>query len=283
MKLAPYSVLIRTRNSALDLPEVFQSLEEQTHLPREIVVVDNQSEDQTVELARNKGAVIIPYPSDKPFSYSHALNVGMRRAKESPYVLILSAHSPLVQPLAMEEAVKTMQAHAAAAVITFKRLSQVLPSHRAQVPNGDAFIEYISWNPKLHFADNSCNMIRTVDWLQKSFDESLPSHEDQGWIKSRMGLGRTALHQPEIYYRYANRNFTPEKVAFDWVVSSRLITHEPLRKQLWTRRLKAVMHMVLGNKEKARYNWTIVKHITAWRKLPTNKLQYHELVRPASS
>jgi glycosyltransferase involved in cell wall biosynthesis len=283
MKLAPYSVLIRTRNSVLDLPEVFQSLEEQSHLPREIVVADNQSEDQTVELARNKGAVIIPYPSDKPFSYSHALNVGMRRAKESPYVLILSAHSPLVQPQAMEEAVKAMQAHAAAAVITFKRLAQVLPSHRTKVPNSNSLIEYVSWNPKLHFADNSCNVIRAADWQFTPFDESLPSHEDQGWIKSRMRLGRTALHQPEIYYRYANRNFTPEKVAFDGVVSSRLITHEPLRKQLWTRRVKAVAHMVLGNKEKARYNWTIVKHITAWRKLPTNKLQYHDLVRPASS
>ena len=278
-----YSVLIRVRNAATTLPGALESLRKQSLLPHEIWVVDDHSSDESAQIARKYGAKVISYPSDRPFSYSHALNVGMA-AVTTPYTLVLSAHAQLLQPEAMEHAVTLMNAHPSAALISFTRMGPSGLDHQSNPSIRHENMRIRStWNWKTPLADNSCNLLRTSDWAEQPFSEEIPSWEDQYWLKQRMGVGRVALHQPEIVYAYRNTNFIPEKVAFDGVVASRWIHGGRLTRTIWHRRLKAAVHTLLGNRDKAAYNWKIARLIAKWRRLPNEALQFHELVRPAFS
>lgn len=283
MSVLEYSVLIRVRNAATTLPKTLDSLARQTLAPSEIWVVDDHSSDESVEIAKRHGAHVITYPTDRPFSYAHALNVGMA-AVTKPYTLILSAHAQLLQPEAMQQAVALLNEHPSAALISFTRLNLSELDHRAQRPIRPENVRFrTDWNGKTPLADNSCNLIRTSDWTEQPFSEDIPSWEDQHWLKMRMDSGRMALQLPDVVYAYRNTNFIPEKVAFDSVVASRWIHGGSLLKIIWHRRAKALAHQILGHRDQAAYNWKIARLIVQWRRLPNEDLKFHALVRPAFS
>ena len=73
------TVVIPARDGARSLPPLFDSLDRQT-LARdryEVIVVDNASRDETADLSRSRGAIVVDEP--KP-SRSGARNAGVRRA-----------------------------------------------------------------------------------------------------------------------------------------------------------------------------------------------------------
>jgi GT2 family glycosyltransferase len=74
------TVVVPARDGARSLPPLFDSLERQTvdRDDYEVVVVDNASHDETADVARSRGAVVVHEP--KP-SRSGARNAGVRIAK----------------------------------------------------------------------------------------------------------------------------------------------------------------------------------------------------------
>src|SRR5688572_16071196 len=87
-----YSVLIRTWNSDATLGKTLRSLRIQDLPPEGILIIDSGSTDGTLKTAAEFKARIIHYPSDLPFNYSKALNIGLAAA-ETDYVLIISSHT----------------------------------------------------------------------------------------------------------------------------------------------------------------------------------------------
>ena len=84
------SVIIRNRNEEYYLRYVLKGLSLQNTTP-EIILVDNESSDNSVEAAREYGARIVHLPH-KEFTYGRALNLGIRKAS-GEICVILSAHS----------------------------------------------------------------------------------------------------------------------------------------------------------------------------------------------
>lgn len=72
------SVVIAAFNEEKYLPNLLQSLSRQTRKPDEIIVVDNNSTDQTAALAKTFGAKIVRETTP---GYVHALNKGLQSAK----------------------------------------------------------------------------------------------------------------------------------------------------------------------------------------------------------
>lgn len=63
--LKPFSIIIPARNEEHNLPILLQSLREQDLQPTEILVIDDQSEDQTAAVAMAYGARVIQFQPDK--------------------------------------------------------------------------------------------------------------------------------------------------------------------------------------------------------------------------
>ena len=72
-----YDCIIRTYNSELTIKEVLFKLESQTINPKQIIFIDNNSEDKTKKIISECGeSILINYPNQK-FNYSKALNIGI--------------------------------------------------------------------------------------------------------------------------------------------------------------------------------------------------------------
>ncbi len=98
------SVVIRVRNEAKSLRRVLEALRAQRcSFAWEIVIVDNESEDETGELCKQYNARVIPITREE-WTYGRALNRGINNAR-GQLVLLCSAHSIPIGSYFLESAV----------------------------------------------------------------------------------------------------------------------------------------------------------------------------------
>lgn len=84
------SLIIPARNEEAALERLLRSVREQPHIPAEIIVVDDQSDDGTAEVARRKGATVVP-SADLPPSWvgkTWACWQGARQATGEVFVFL---------------------------------------------------------------------------------------------------------------------------------------------------------------------------------------------------
>ena len=100
------SIFIRAKNEAIALQQTLLAISKQECQPDEVVVLDNESEDQTCEVAKSLGAVVTTISLEQ-FTFGRALNRSLDVTK-GEIIVFLSAHSPpmdahwlsrLVEPL----------------------------------------------------------------------------------------------------------------------------------------------------------------------------------------
>lgn len=85
------SILIRVRNESKALQRLLDSLKRQDFEGAfEVIVIDNESDDNSVKVALENGAQVFTLPRSL-FSYGRAINVGIKRCR-SKLVVLLSAH-----------------------------------------------------------------------------------------------------------------------------------------------------------------------------------------------
>jgi len=97
------SIIIPTYNSAKTLRECLESIKEQSHQNYEIIIVDNESTDNTLKIAEEFGAHIIINKSGQ----SSAQNIGVLNSK-GKYVLFLDSDQTLEKEL-LEECVNACE------------------------------------------------------------------------------------------------------------------------------------------------------------------------------
>lgn len=85
------SIVIRTYNEEKHLNEVLNSLKNQTYKNYEIVMVDSESTDSTLEIAGKYNVKVI-HIKKEDFNYSYASNIGVQNAV-GDIVCFLSGHS----------------------------------------------------------------------------------------------------------------------------------------------------------------------------------------------
>ena len=85
------SIIIRAKNEERYLEQVLLMLKKQTYKNFEIVIVDDNSTDKTVEIAKKYNCKIVKIPEGK-FTYPYACNLGIRESI-GEYIVFLSGHS----------------------------------------------------------------------------------------------------------------------------------------------------------------------------------------------
>ncbi len=95
----PISVVIRTYNEAATLENLMQDLSSQQVAPTEIIVVDNESTDNTREVAQKYGATIVTIRKGE-FTYARSMNMGMEAATHD-VVFLAVGHTLLSSKLTL--------------------------------------------------------------------------------------------------------------------------------------------------------------------------------------
>lgn len=189
------SILIRVRDGEKFLPQCLKALKVQDYSPFEIVVVDNESIDESLSIAIRANARVVTIPRDE-FTYGKALNLGMR-ASTGEIVILLSAHSLVVGPNFLREVVKAFENPRVAAA----RCLHVM--NRREVENW-AEPDRVEWPADIEAViargpvASGCAIRKSV-WAEIPFDERLRGVEDKFWAYKALQENYLIVSTPATY------------------------------------------------------------------------------------
>jgi glycosyltransferase involved in cell wall biosynthesis len=208
------SVVIRCRNEAHSLRQVFDALKAQRcAFPWEIVVVDNESEDETRQVCHEYGARVVPLPKGQ-FSYGRATNTGISHAK-GELILLMSAHAIPLGSYFLESAVAPFEDPQMAAtrclwlgsskeILTrWHKPRDIHYSSRQEQQAAESGTKWLGEYPTA-----GCCVLRRSVWEKIKYDESLEANEDKFWASQVLALGYKMRSCSEAMWIY-NRNYAP--------------------------------------------------------------------------
>jgi glycosyltransferase involved in cell wall biosynthesis len=195
------SVIVRTKNEGRWLDRCLTALALQDLDDHEVVVVDNDSTDDTRRIARRHGARVVGI-SDRAFRYGRAINWGIARAR-GDLVAILSGHCIP----ANDRWLSTL-----AAAFDDPRVAGVY-GRQLPLPDSHAFDKRDLWTTfgierrtqrSDYFFHNANSMIRRDVWEDEPFDESIGGVEDRDWARKVLGRGRHIVYEPlaAVYHHH---------------------------------------------------------------------------------
>jgi len=200
VKKANVSIIIRTKNEERWINPCFQGIFSQSYQDFEIVVVDNDSTDKTIEKIRqfsiDKFITISDYLPGK------ALNLGIEQAA-GRYIVCLSAHCIPANSQWLETFVKVIEEEPQFAGIYGRQepMSFTRPADRRDlmlVFGLDRRIQY-----KDSFFHNANSIIRRKCWEAVPFNSEITNIEDRIWAQEMLNLGYQILYEPEAsVYHY---------------------------------------------------------------------------------
>ncbi len=114
------SVIVPNWNGARFLPDCLNSLRNQTYRNFEVLVVDNASEDESLEIVRRDFPEVRVLPLDRNYGFAAACNRGAEAANGD--VIVLLNNDTETDPAWLEEIVKALQEHPEAGAIASKIL-----------------------------------------------------------------------------------------------------------------------------------------------------------------
>jgi glycosyltransferase involved in cell wall biosynthesis len=199
------AVLVRTKNDQKNLENILGYISRtREHYKGRIdtIVVDTESEDNTKEIARNFGAVLIDiYQSN--FSYPHSLNVGLAEVKDDIEATYLTVGHALP---AVSNALQAGVRH-----FEDEKVSGV-SAYAAMYDNASVWEKLILGNGIVQRGPARarekavpavmCNfsaMIRMETWQKHPFDENFAGGaEDLEWVRGAFARGETIMYEPGL-------------------------------------------------------------------------------------
>lgn len=195
MDSSTISIVIRALNEAEHLPALFKSLERQTRLADEVILVDSGSTDSSVAISESYGARIVHIPPGD-FTFGRALNWGCEAAKGDILVFV-SAHVYALSENWLRDL-----------VAPFEEDDRIGVSYGGQT--GDhrsnfAELQLLArWFPEIgtrdqdnSFCNNANCAVRRSLWERFGYDESLPGLEDMAFARDIRDAGHRIAYVPE--------------------------------------------------------------------------------------
>lgn len=188
------AVVIRIKNEGQWLRRCLAALVHQRQPPHEIIVVDNASSDDTVEIAQAFDCRVLNIPDEK-FSFGRALNMGIAAAR-SPWVVSLSAHCVPVHDLWLSAFACERSSFSVAAIY----------GRQEPLPDTSDFDKRDLWTTfgqerrlqhgQDYFFHNANSLINKAVWESMPFDEEINGVEDRDWAKRVLADGYQIVYAP---------------------------------------------------------------------------------------
>ncbi len=187
------SIVIRAKNEAKWLASCLDAIQLQDYADFETIVVDNQSDDRTREIAETYGCELIDI-SDEDFNFSRALNIGIA-AGDKPLVAMISGHCV---PADDQWLTRLAMHFSNPGVVAVYGRQEPLPD-TAAVDKRDLWITFgldRKVQQRDYFFHNANSMIRRSAWERIPFNENIHGVEDQDWAKKVLGEAQRIVYEP---------------------------------------------------------------------------------------
>jgi rhamnosyltransferase len=184
-------VVVRNRNQAADLRRLVRALEMQTCRPG-LVLVDNDSTDDSVDVARAYGAKIVNI-SHEDFSFGRAINVGVEAAP-AEFIVLLSSHSLPLSSTFIEDCLRPFS-DPDVAITKCLRLDYSERWMDLRTISGP-----VGWDiPLGDLPENNGCVFRKFIWTKFPFDESVEAAEDKLWSFQILNGGYKIAESTALY------------------------------------------------------------------------------------
>lgn len=223
---ADLTVAIRTLNEAETLKQLLEDIRAQDFAGSlEIVVSDNESTDDSVEIAQSYGATVVTLPREE-FSYPKSMNLAVE-AVTHEFVFLTVGHAQLLSSNTLQTALNEFKDQNVAAVY-----GHALPSSNASyiekliaMGNASFIKKRIIKKPELGFMAATGLMIRKSVWEELGrFDERYESGGEDGALGALMlNHGYTVIDEPMLstHHTHGLGFVNTLKQWLSWVRSSR--------------------------------------------------------------
>lgn len=198
MKLS-ISIIIRNKNEADYLNQLLMILNDfYVNDYDEIIIVDNNSTDNSLEIAKKYNCKIISIDN---FSYGRACNLGMENA-QNEYCVFLSSHSvPFGSDFFKN-------------IDTYFKINSKIGGLRfcKNINEAKSFYANKTSNDNLNAFGlmNAASALRKSVWEKVKFNEEVTTSEDKIWTRDISKLGLEVWLIPSIYFYINVRNFKAE-------------------------------------------------------------------------
>ena len=179
------SIVTRTKNESEDLLSFAAALNRQTITPSEIIVVDNNSDDNSVKVAHELGFRVLSTNSYFP---GNALNIGIEQTI-GDFIVLVSVHciptnsrwlENLIEPLFMDELIAGVY-------------GRQLPCEDSKPNDSRDLYSIFGSESKLQTAEiffhNANSVIRKSVWEEFQFSKNATNIEDRIWAKEVLARG----------------------------------------------------------------------------------------------
>lgn len=196
------SIIIRTYNEEKWVGETLKRLSEQDFKDFEIIIVDSESTDKTLEIVNQFPIEKIIKIKKGDYTPGYSLNKGIKQAS-GKFICILSAHSVPVGKNFLSTGIKPL--------LKNSKLCGVDGFYSA-LPDGSWWEKrriftyvwgYLLGLPDikgpLDTLDNTHSIIRKSCWKEYHFDESLESSEDYDWAQEMIARGHKVKRLPRFF------------------------------------------------------------------------------------
>jgi len=198
------SILIRNKNESKALDKTLKSIYAQHFtVPFEIVVIDDNSFDDSVEVAGKHGCKVVSL--DRTFTYGYAINFGLKHCQYE-IILLLSSHNILVSNDFSEKLVDYFADPKIAGI----RCTPIANTEQV-VRSLDGYItidkdNYSHSNDWQNLLIANCSAIRKKVALEIVFNESIRSNEEKLWCLDIMERGYSIISNIPCYFLYNKQN-----------------------------------------------------------------------------
>lgn len=198
------SVIVRTRNESKWLPHLLSALKLQTNQNFEVVLIDNCSSDNSVEVAKRFGVKKIDYIEE--FRPGLALNMGVALS-DGDFAVFVSAHCIPATENWLDELTKSIDVS-----------NDVFAAYGRQLPlpvTGDLdrrdLLNTFGLDPIIQQKDfffHNANSVVHREYIENyPFDKSVTNVEDRLWAKELIDRGHKIAYNPSAsVYHYHGLN-----------------------------------------------------------------------------
>ncbi len=181
------SFVIRTKNEEKWLGTVLEKLFNQSRKDFEVIIVDNESTDQTMEIVKSFPVHKLITIKNKDFNHAYSTNLGIFNSR-GKYVGLTNGHSIPASLSWYAEAIENFSDPMVAAV-TGHTLPLPDASTLERIDAALNIWRLLQKRKNVHWISTTNALIRKDLWELYPFDETLPQCEDYDWASEMHARG----------------------------------------------------------------------------------------------